>query len=145
MENFRNTIKKRLTLTAIYDAAALLLIVLCHLFREKYQLPDFAVGFATGAFVGIQLVMVYYIAKYLAALRNEAKLKALFIFETDERNKFIKAKIAASGLMIFIGALGLATLAAVFINKLVFLTLLIVLYFAALVTVALKVYYNRKI
>ncbi len=145
MENFKKTLQRRIALTALYCGLTALFLVLGNLLGRRFQASDFAVGFATGAFTGIELVMVYYMSKYLGALKDESKLKALYIEETDERTRYIQSKIGGVGINVILGGLGLATVVSGFLNQTVFLTLMAALIFALLVKGALKLYYFKKV
>ena len=145
MDKFTATLKKRLAFAALYNAAVLLLVGLGTAFGSKLGLDGLGLSFTMGFFVGIQIVMVYFIGKYLGALKNEEKRKALYIEENDERNKFIEAKIGGVGINVIMCGLSLAVLVAVYLNKAVFFTLLGALLFCALVKLGLKVYYRNKV
>jgi len=145
MENFRKKLKKRLALAGAYNGMVLLFLVISYSISKRHVVPDMAVGFASGFFVGIQIVMIYYIGKYHAALKNEDKLKTLYIAENDERSKFIESKIGGIGINIILGGTVLGTIVAGFFNETVFFTLLFTLIFTALVKGTLKLYYNKTV
>jgi hypothetical protein len=89
--------------------------------------------------------MIYNISKYIAALKSDEKLTALYIAENDERNRFIEAQIGGKGINVILGALALGTAISGFINSVVFITMLCALMFSTLVKVVLKLYYNKKV
>lgn len=78
-----------------------------------------------------------------SALRDEAKLKALYIKETDERSLAIEEKIGGIGINLIIAGLGLSTVVAIYLNQTVFLTLLGAFAFSVLIKGGLKVYFRR--
>jgi len=144
-ENFRAKVKKRLGMAAAYNAVFLILISVGKLLEKNSNVPDFALGFSTGVIIGIQAVMLFYMGKYMRALKDENKLKALCIEENDERAKYIASKVAGTGFLAIMGGVALGTVVASFLNFTVFLTLLGTLLFISLIVLPLKAYYNRKI
>ncbi len=145
MESFRKTLKKRLALAGIYNGMVVLFVILGYILGKRFELSDIAVGFASGFFVGIQIVMISYMRKYQAALKDDEKLKALYISENDERSKFIESKIGGTGISIVLGGMALGAIVAAFFSQTVFLTLLSVLLFSLLVIITLKFHYNRAV
>lgn len=145
MEKFRNTLKNRLALAGVYNAIVLLFMGSGHIMGRRYVLPDFIIGFNTGLFIGVQIVMLWYMGKYSAVLKNAEKLKALYIAENDERSKFIKLQIGGTGINIILGGLALGTIISGFINEIVFFTMLLAFSFSVLVKAVLKIYYNKKV
>ena len=145
MESFRVKLKKRLVVSVFYNAAVLLLVFGIHIAGRKYSASDVAIGFSSGILVGLQAVMIFFMAKYWAALRNEQKLRALYIEEQDERSKYIETQIGGMGINMIIAGLTLGVVVAVYINTLVFFTLLATLMFCLLVKGSLKLYYRKKI
>lgn len=144
MENFRNILKKRLVLSGVYNVMVIIFLVIGYVLGRKNEAPELAVGYASGFFVGIQFVMIYYICKYSAALKSDKKLKVLYIAENDERDNFIKSKIGGIGVNVILGGMALGTIITVFLNETVFFTLLFVLIFSLLVKGALKLYYRKR-
>lgn len=108
------------------------------------NISDMIPGFQLGAFVGLQLIMIVYIAKYRKALKTEEELKKMYIKEHDERTKLITDKIGGVGLNFSLVAITIATIMAGFFNQLVFFTLLAILIFMSLVKGTLKIYYRNK-
>ena len=109
--------------------------------HERFNAPDFAIGFATGIFIGLEFLIVAYMVRYRAALHDDAKLKAMYIKENDERKQYIMTKIGSAGLVLVVGGLLLGALFSCFINMTVFVTLLCTLFATSLIMVALKLYY----
>lgn len=124
-------------------------IVLTLLYRTRVavgdeNLSDMIRGYQVGIFTGIQLMLLKDIVNYTGAMKDEAKLKKLYIAENDERARLIQDKIGGVGFNFSLAVLGIATVAAGFFNQLVFVTLLAVLIFMAFMKGFLKLYYRRK-
>ena len=145
MEHFRDVLKKRLALAGLYNACMIALIALGSFLGRKYAVPDFIMGFNTGVCVGVQAVMIYYMGKYISALKSEEKRKALYIAENDERSKYIQAQIGGVGINIILGGLALGTIVSGFFQETVFYTMLGTLIVSVLVKGALKLYYNKTV
>lgn len=105
-------------------------------------------GFFHGFQLGLLMAMVGFMmvdfVKTQMALRNDDKLKAMYVDETDERKLMIKRELGKMTLNVNYGALIIATVVAGFFNETVFSTLMAVLLFFALTMIVGKVYYNRK-
>lgn len=147
MEKFKETLKKRLWCGLIYNIVILFLLVFGvfdMVTGSNEHITDYISGFNLGVCVGIQFVMLYYLGKYIAALKDESKLKELYISENDERSKFISEKIGGRAVNIIVLGFGLATVVSGYFNVTVFFTLLGALIFSVLVKFILKVYYNKK-
>ena len=145
LDEFRTTLKRRLGLAAGYNGLIVLFLAAGNYLHERFNAPDFAVGFATGIFIGMEFFVIGYMARYLAALRDDAKLKALYIKETDERKKYLMTKIGSTGLNLVVGGLLLGVLFSCFVNMTVFTTLLCTLLVTSLIKGALKLYYFRLV
>lgn len=144
-ENFRAKVKKRLGMAAAYNGLLLVVFAFNFLFGKELQVPDFSKGFVGGVCIGIQLVMLYFVGKYIRALKNGENLKAMYIEENDERAELIARKVGQMGFTVVLGAVSLGMVVFVFINQIVFFTLLAVTGLISLMSVILKLYYERKI
>ncbi len=101
-------------------------------------------GFCCGASFGILAMMVFGLIRNLLALRDEKKLKALYVREHDERTIQIWASARAAGLQAFL-LLGLvAVVVSGYFSVTVSLTLLACVFSGCLITLAFKIYYSRK-
>ena len=144
MDKFKKALHIRLVCAGIYCAAVIALILLGVFHPGDAHVNDYIAGFSMGLFVGIEFVVIYFISKYTSALRNEDKLRKLFIKETDERLKLIRSKAGSSGIIIAIGGLMLGALAAGYYSETVFITLICSAVFVTVVTVIMKAYYWVK-
>ena len=90
MEKFKEKILKRTILMALI--ATLLTISYLVLFYKQNalpQIPDFIKGFQTGAFIGVDVILIRLIIKNIRSMKNENSLKKLYIEENDERKLMI--------------------------------------------------------
>ena len=144
MEKFRKSLKTRLVVAGVYCAAVVALIVLGFFRPGDAHVNDFIAGFCMGLCIGIEFVVIYSMAKYIAALRNEEKLKKLYIKENDERIKMIQTKAGSTGIAISVGGLLLGALVAGYYDEKVFFTLVGATVFISLVSAVMKAYYLKK-
>ena len=101
-------------------------------------------GFISGASLGILALLLFGLIRNLLALRDENKLKKLYIKESDERQAQICA-LAMSAAMRASLVLGLvAVIVAGYFSVTVSLTLLASLFAVSLVTIGFKLYFMRK-
>ena len=158
MEKFRKQIKTRM-IGYIVTAVLLAILYIVLVFIDKTNawgtvLPasisgaaeegDFTSGFRTGfcsAIVGFAAVKAVLCA---AALKNEKKLKAMYIKETDERTAMILQKTASSSFGVTIMALAVASVVASFFSMTVLYTLIAIIFFIVFVRTAFQFYYTRK-
>lgn len=77
-------------------------------------------------------------------LRNPQVLKNHFLKEKDERNLVIEAKAGKMAAYILFGSLYFAMIFTSYLNKTVFITLLLASVFSAFVLESTKLYYRRK-
>ena len=149
MEQYKKVVKKKVGLMTGFSVMAAFFIALIGatgniMARTNGPISDMINGFQVGIFIGLELSMLNFSAKYRKALKTEDELKKLYIEEHDERTKLIRNKIGGVGFNFSLGAIATATIMAGFLNQMVFITLLGVLCFMAIVKGCLKVYYRRK-
>ncbi len=156
MENYREKLKIG---NLILSAASFILAMFCFLTAagEAGILPfptpsagdshwqSMWRGFCCGASFGILGMLLFSLIRNLLALRNEEKLKKLYVKEHDERTNQIWTSARAAGLQVFL-LLGLvATVVAGYFSVAVSLTLLACIFSASLIALAFKVYYSMKL
>lgn len=142
MKEFREKLEKKVRIYSLFACFSCLVFFGCNFIFEGAS--DFAKGLITGFFSGIMLVMIYYLSQMFAALKNEAKLKEMYIAETDERNIAIGKETASSATIVSMMCTALAAIVAGFINVTVCITLAAALFFSAIITVSMRAYYNKK-
>ena len=101
-------------------------------------------GFVSGASVGVATYMVINLVKALRALKDEKKLKALYVKEHDERTQAIYTAARAAAMQLSSGVGLVAAIIAGYFNITVSLTLLVFTCFLAYSGVAFKFYYSKK-
>jgi len=144
MEQYRKNLRIRI---ALFGVTILIFtgILLYNQFGAsaliKESLPfSFQCGFsAAGA-----LVLVFWMMKYRAALRDENKLRLLYNEENDERMKLIRAKAGVPMVLILSMVLVLAGMIIGYWNETVFAVLIAVAIFQLFASAAVKVYYRNK-
>lgn len=147
MENFKKKLKKRILLSPLLFAIIVLISVFGIIYKARgsnEDIYDFITGFHFGFTIGILLVAVFYTIKYSIALRNEEKLRQLYIEEHDERTQYINSQIGGVGMTIIIVGLGIGTVIAGYVNEVMFFTFLGSLLFTLIVKNGLRLYYNNK-
>ncbi|HAS74522.1 MAG TPA: hypothetical protein DCS67_10290 [Clostridiales bacterium UBA8960] len=145
LTRFKSKLQKRNILATAYNFFVVLIILINRSLGKELALPDESIHFTIGFFVGIQLLVIIGMFKTQSALRDDAKLRALYIKEHDERTLSIEEKIGGPGINLIIAALGLATIIAIYLNQTVFFTLLSTLIFTVIVKAALKLYYRKTL
>lgn len=142
MKEFREKLEKKLRLYTLFACSSMLIFFGCQYFLEGAG--DFAEGLITGFFTGLMIVAIFNLTRMHAALKNEDKLKEMYIAETDERNIAIGKETASTATIISIMLTALAAIVAGFINITVCITLAASLFFSAIVTISVRLYYNKK-
>jgi len=148
MDKFKEVLQKRLLALSTYTFG-LMMLAATGLYRptagETEAARAFMTGLNAGLFAVVMIVAVVTSIKYIAALRNEEKRKALYIYEHDERRLYIKSKMGGDAIQLVLCGLVAATFVSEFFDQTVFFTLLGVLLFTAAVKAVLKVVYTKKL
>ena len=105
---------------------------------------DLSNGFGTGMCASIITLMIINVCRYSAALKNDEKLKKLYILQTDERERLIYEKSNSSSFRAVIILLGLAAMVASFFSKTIFYTVVAIIIAIAFIQAAFRFYYRRK-
>ena len=146
MENFRKQAKKTLKIYIAVLATAIALWVVFNVFNV-FDIADGgknSSGFRTGFCAGIITLMALNVVRYSAALKNDEKLKKLYIAETDERTRLIYEKSNSSSFRTLIIVLGLSTMVSSFYSDTVFYTLIAVIFVIVFIQTIFSFYYRRK-
>lgn len=101
-------------------------------------------GFLSGASFGVLALMLFGLVRNLLALKDEKKLKKLYIKEHDERAILLWTAARAAGCQVFL-ILGLvAIIVSGYFSATVSLTILACVLSLSLISVGFKVYYFHK-
>ena len=144
MEHFRKNLKIRI---ALFGVIILIFvgILLYNQFGASAALKDsLAISFQCGFSAAGALVLVFWMMKYRAALKDEAKLRLLYNEENDERMKAIRAKAGVPMVLILSLTLVLAGMIIGYWNETVFVVLIGVALFQLLVSLGVKIIYRNK-
>lgn len=109
------------------------------------EISDFILGFQSGVFIGLILVFIFFIVKFLASMKSDEALKKQYIEENDERGQLIVYKgsvITTVGMLIL---LALSTVVAGFFNEIIFFTLLGVLGVFLILFCTFMVYFKKTL
>ncbi|MBT2764965.1 hypothetical protein [Paenibacillus sp. ISL-20] len=146
MDKYKIKVKTRKNALSMVATATLLIYVGLVFYRGGLpDLPSFIKGFHTGAFIGVEVAVVFFLVKYIKASKNEAELKKQYIEENDERSVMIIKSASTLSVAIIIIGLGIAAVIAGFFNSLIFYTLLVCLFFVLIVFFTLWMYYAKKL
>ena len=101
-------------------------------------------GFCTGASCGLGAMMLVFLIRNLRAMKDEKKLKKLYIRENDERTTkiVIYARNSAMQAFLFLGMT--ATVIAGYFSITVSVTILACVFFCSLTSLFFNAYYNKK-
>ncbi len=143
MEEFRNTLKKQLKvyvfICCIFPSV---MIAAKAIFKNA---GDFAHGLVLGVCVGSMLVALIFLVRNYTALHDEEKFKKLYIELTDERNVSIGKETMKTASTVCAVVTGLASIVSGFINEAVSITLAANLIVSAVITLAVQMYYKKKL
>ena len=142
MEDFKKKLIQKSRLIAGFCCFALPVYI--GLMRFVKNADEFTVGLVTGMFIGIMLVSVFNLAKIQTALNNEEKLREMYIQQTDERNIAISKETMKTSGFISVMITALAVIISGFFNPVISITLAISLVADAVITFAVRSYYNKK-
>ncbi|MGE6663841.1 hypothetical protein [Paenibacillus xylanexedens] len=134
MDKYKIKVKTRKNVLSLVAAATLLIYVGLIFYRGGLpDLPSFIKGFHTGAFIGVEVAVAFFLVRYIKASNNEAELKKQYIEENDERSVMILQRAGTLSTAIILIGLGIASVIAGFFNPLIFYTLLTCLLFVLIV------------
>lgn len=155
MEKYAQTLKKQNVFLVICIA---ILAIFCFLgFAGEFGLVDFLKpaagdshwqskwrGFISGASFGIMALMVFGLVQNLQALKDEKKLKKLYIKEHDERAIQIWTAARAASMQVFLLGGIVACVVAGYFSATVSLTILVCILVHSLMGLGFKMYYSKK-
>ncbi|MBR0511443.1 MAG: hypothetical protein IJJ81_02570 [Ruminococcus sp.] len=143
MEEFRKKIHRELIVMRI-----LCVLVIASLFVYKILTRD-SDSYFSGVLYGITGAMVAlgigYSVRFNMALKDDVKLKEMYIQQTDERNKQILKESARTSNTIYLFVTAIAAIIAGAFSETVSMTLSIAIVIYSLIEVGVSAYYNKKI
>lgn len=143
MEEFRKKIQRKLIAIRILSVLVIVsLIVYKILTRDSDSYFSGVLYGVTGAMVALG---IGYSVRFNTALKDDAKLKELYIQQTDERNEQILKESARTSNTIFLFATAIAAIVAGAFSETVSMTLSIMIVVNALINAGVSAYYNRKL
>ena len=101
-------------------------------------------GFCTGASCGLGAMMLTFLIRNLRAMKDEKKLKKLYIKENDERTAKIVIYARSSAMQAFLFLGMAATVIAGYFSPTVSITILACVFFCSLTSLFFNAYYNKK-
>jgi len=146
MDAYKKNLRTRMNLVSVAAAVAALLYVGLMIYREHLPvLPSFIKGFHIGAFVGLELILGWYLGQCMRASKKESELKRMYIAENDERTGLIIRNASTLGMSVVLFGLAIAAIVSGFFSATVFYTLMASLLFVLIVFYGMWVYYARKL
>lgn len=155
MEQFKEKLKTQNTIT--YACCTILFVFTVIIFlAEAGIIPFFTPiagdthwhsrwrGFIAGATTGILALMLWGLVRSTAALKNQEKLKKLYIETNDERQIQIWTSARAQAMRTFTMAGLVASIIAGYFSITVSLTIIASVVALSLTGLAFKIYYSRK-
>ena len=154
MENYREKLKKQnillsvcIAILAVFSvlgfAAEAGLIALTPTAGDSHWQSRWR-GFITGASVGVATYMGISLVKTLRAMKDEKKLRALYVKDHDERTQAIYTSARAAAMQLSTGLGLVAAMIAGYFSIPVSLSILGCTCFLAFSGVAFKFYYSKK-
>ncbi|GGH15321.1 hypothetical protein [Paenibacillus segetis] len=146
MEKFKEKIRVRIiSLSLITSLVCLINVILLTNRSRLPEISDFILGFQSGVFIGLILILVFCLMKFLASMKSDEALKKLYIQENDERRQLIGYKTSVFTTVGMLILLAFATVVAGFFNEIVFFTLLGVLAALLILLYATLIYFKKTI
>ena len=143
MEEFRKKIHTKLIVMQIMCVLAIAsLIVYQILTRDSESYLSGVLYGVTGAMVALG---IGYSVRFNMALKDNVKLKEMYIQQSDERNKQILKESARTSNTIYLFVTAIAAIVAGSFSQTVSMTLSIMIVVNSFIGVGVSIYYNRKL
>ena len=141
MEKFRKQLIFRTVFVFIFIVfVTAAYIVIYTNIGEKPVSAAYSSGFCTG----LLAVVAVYAARYIPAIKDEEKLKKLYVLENDERERLIREKTASGSFSVFSFILGAGIIISTLISPETARVLVVVLAGMVLLKMVFNFYYRRK-
>lgn len=146
LEKYRREIKNRVSVYQALIAVALVFVIIGNvLLKDRGQTVETVRGFATGLFIGIELVCVFQLGKLWKMLKDEEVLKEVYIREHDEREALIQMKSGFHVIPVLSFIILICAILVGFFNDTIFYTLVVVGIGQILIALALKIYWKNHL
>lgn len=146
MDNFKLKIRNRIVLLIVLFVSMIAVYLVLFLNQDKLlKSSNHIVNFHGGALTSFSILLILSIFKNLIAIKDEKRLKKLYIEEHDERSILIMQKTGAVGINICILGLACATIIAGYFNEVVFFTLLGATLFVSVIKGLFKIHYRNNL
>lgn len=146
LEKYRREIKNRVSVYQALIAVALVFVIIGNvLLKDRGQTVESVRGFATGLFIGIELVCVFQLGKLWKMLKDEEVLKEVYIREHDEREALIQMKSGLHVIPVLSFIILICAILVGFFNDTIFYTLVVVGIGQILIALALKIYWKMHL
>lgn len=144
MDAYKKKMRLRIKLVGFAAVTTALIYVVFTFYRDQLPvLSSFIKGFHTGAFIGLELIAVWYLIKCIRAMKNDKEMKKMYIAENDERTGQIIRNASTLGISVVLIGLLIALIVSGFLSATVFFTLMGILLFVLIVFFSLWGYYER--
>lgn len=146
LEKYRREIKNRVSVYQALIAVALVFVIIGNvLLKDRGQMVESVRGFATGLFIGIELVCVFQLGKLWKMFKDEEVLKEVYIREHDEREALIQMKSGLHVIPVLSFIILICAILVGFFNDTIFYTLVVVGIGQILIALALKIYWKMHL
>ena len=146
MDNIRKIVVRNMRILAV----ALIVVALINAydslgpgFPVNENVNEHIFAFQHGIMFGLMLVLTVFLLRYILALRNEKQLKKFYLQMTDERMAMVRMKSGAPVMLGCAIVLIVASMAAMYINTTVSITLIACSLFLLLVAATRKLVLRR--
>ncbi|HRR76579.1 MAG TPA: hypothetical protein P5191_07170 [Ruminococcus sp.] len=140
MEAFRKKIKRNFVIYCILIAA----FAACYILLQMFGGNNFGNRYISGFFSGAITVLIVNVVSIRKSLKNEKRLKEMYVRESDERLIMIMKETSKTTFYITLAGLGMAVMVASYFNIIVSCTLACVLGSIIFVYLITAVYYKKK-
>lgn len=150
MEKYKKMIQQKIASNAVMlFLGGVVFIIGQSGFLSKYKpagnFGDFISGFQVGLFMVLAVYIIASTASICSALKDDKKLKAMYIKDTDERNMKISELTGKKLYQSVCIPLLLASIVSGYFSAEVFFTLIAVIFFVSIVTIARKIYFCKTL
>jgi hypothetical protein len=149
MELYKKTVQKRMAVLS-FMVLAIGLPMIFDAFNVMKPIGgnaawgDFWHGMLLGMGIAAEILGILFVVRYMDILKDDAKLKAAFIRENDERGTVIASHVGRNTYWFDMPALILGIIIGGYFNQTVSLTCLAIFTYLLLTRTALYAYYHKK-